>query len=68
MMLDTKMLIPLYHQLKLHMEVQIRSGVWQPGDQVSVESGGDDHRSRAGLTSKNLDGEYNTYGLLSYSS
>jgi len=68
MMLDTKMLIPLYHQLKLHTEVQIRSGVWRPGDQVSVESGGDDHRSRAGLTSKNLDGEYNTYGLLIYCS
>lgn len=68
MMLDTKMLIPLYHQLKLHMEVQIRSGVRRPGDQVSVESGGDDHGSRAGLTSKNLDGEYNTYGLLIYCS
>ncbi len=28
----------LYYQLKLHIESQIRSGAWQPGDQVSSES------------------------------
>jgi hypothetical protein len=68
MMLDTKTLIPHYHQPKLHMEAQIRSGVWKSGDQVSPESGGDDQTSRTGLTSENLDGAYKTFGLLSYCS
>jgi hypothetical protein len=67
-MLDTKTLIPLYHQPKLHMEPQIRSGAWQPSDQVSAESGGDEHTPRAELTSENLDGAYKTYGTLSYCS
>jgi GntR family transcriptional regulator len=37
MMLDTKTFVPLYYQLKLHIEGQIRSGVWKPGDQVPSE-------------------------------
>ena len=38
MMFDTNTFVPLYYQLKLHIESQIRSGVWQPGDQVPSES------------------------------
>ena len=37
-MFDTHTFIPLYYQLKLHIESQIRSGTWQPGDQVPSES------------------------------
>jgi GntR family transcriptional regulator len=38
MMFDTNTFVPLYYQLKLHIESQIRSGIWQPGDQVPSES------------------------------
>jgi GntR family transcriptional regulator len=37
-MFDTNTFVPLYYQLKLHLESQIRSGIWQPGDQVPSES------------------------------
>ena len=68
MMLDTKTFIPRYHQLKLHIEAQILSGVWETGDQISPESGGDDYASQAKLTSENLDNGYKTYGALRYCS
>src|SRR5574339_438055 len=38
MMFNTNTFIPLYYQLKMHIESQIRSGIWQPGDQVPSES------------------------------
>jgi GntR family transcriptional regulator len=38
MMFNTNTFIPLYYQLKVHIESQIRSGIWQPGDQVPSES------------------------------
>lgn len=38
MMFDTNTFVPLYYQLKLHIEAQIRSGTWQPGDQVPSEA------------------------------
>src|SRR5512134_1131741 len=38
MMFDTNTFVPLYFQLKLHIEAQIRSGAWQPGDQVPSEA------------------------------
>jgi DNA-binding GntR family transcriptional regulator len=38
MMFDTNTFIPLYYQLKLHIEWQIRFGTWQLGDQVPSES------------------------------
>lgn len=37
-MFDTNTFIPLYYQLKQHIESQIRSGTWQPGDQVPSEA------------------------------
>jgi GntR family transcriptional regulator len=64
MMLDTKTFIPLYHQLKLHIEAQIRSGAWQPGDQVPSESelGGQFKVSRT--TVRQALGELVNQGLL----
>ena len=38
MIFDQNTFVPLYHQLKLYIESQIRSGTWQPGDQVPSES------------------------------
>jgi len=37
-MFNTNTFIPLYYQLKQHIESQIRSGTWQPGDQVPSEA------------------------------
>jgi GntR family transcriptional regulator len=38
MMFNTNTFVPLYYQLKQHIESQIRSGTWQPGDQVPSEA------------------------------
>jgi DNA-binding GntR family transcriptional regulator len=37
-MFDPSTFIPLYYKLKLHIESQIHSGTWQPGDQVPSEA------------------------------
>jgi GntR family transcriptional regulator len=37
-MFGTNTFIPLYYQLKQHIEAQIRSGIWKPGDQVPSEA------------------------------
>ena len=37
MMLDTDTSFPLYYQLKLHIESQVRSGAWQSGEHVPLE-------------------------------
>lgn len=64
MMFDTNTFVPLYYQLKLHIESQIRSGVWQPGDQVPSESdlGEKFHVSRT--TVRQALGELVNQGLL----
>lgn len=64
MILDTNTFVPLYHQLKLHIEGQIRSGAWQPGDQVPSESelGGQFRVSRT--TVRQALGELVNQGLL----
>jgi GntR family transcriptional regulator len=64
MMFDTNTIIPLYYQLKLHIESQIRSGIWQPGDQVPSESvlGEKFHVSRT--TVRQALGELVNQGLL----
>src|SRR5512132_2870441 len=64
MMFNTNTFIPLYHQLKLHIESQIRSGIWQPGDLVPSESvlGEQFHISRT--TVRQALGELVNQGLL----
>lgn len=64
MMFNTNTFVPLYHQLKLHIESQIRSGIWQPGDLVPSESilGEQFHISRT--TVRQALGELVNQGLL----
>jgi GntR family transcriptional regulator len=64
MILDVKTFVPLYHQLKLHIETQIRSGAWKPGDQVPSEAdlGESFHVSRT--TVRQALGELVNQGLL----
>ena len=64
MMFDTNTFVPLYYQLKLHIESQIRSGIWRPGDQVPSESdlGEKFHISRT--TVRQALGELVNQGLL----
>jgi GntR family transcriptional regulator len=64
MMFNTNTFVPLYYQLKLHIESQIRSGTWQPGDQVPSESvlGEKFHVSRT--TVRQALGELVNQGLL----
>src|SRR5574339_565814 len=64
MMFNTNTFIPLYYQLKMHIESQIRSGIWQPGDQVPSESdlGEKFHVSRT--TVRQALGELVNQGLL----
>jgi GntR family transcriptional regulator len=64
MMFNTDTFVPLYYQLKLHIESQIRSGTWQPGDQVPSESvlGEKFHVSRT--TVRQALGELVNQGLL----
>jgi GntR family transcriptional regulator len=38
MMFNSNTFVPLYYQLKQHIESQIRAGIWLPGDQVPSES------------------------------
>lgn len=63
-MFNTNTFVPLYYQLKLHIESQIRSGTWQPGDQVPSESvlGEKFHVSRT--TVRQALGELVNQGLL----
>ena len=63
-MFNTNTFIPLYYQLKVHIESQIRSGAWQPGDQVPSESvlGEKFHVSRT--TVRQALGELVNQGLL----
>ena len=68
MMLNIKTLIPLSCQLKLQIEAQTRSGVWEPGGKVPPESEGDDYAPRAGLTGENSNSGYKTYGALRFCS
>ena len=68
MMLNIKTFFPLSCQLKLQIEEQTRSGVWEPGDQVSPESEGEDYVPRAGFTGENSDSGYKTYGALRFCS
>jgi DNA-binding GntR family transcriptional regulator len=64
MIFNTNTFVPLYHQLKLHIESQIRSGIWQPGDLVPSESvlGEQFHISRT--TVRQALGELVNQGLL----
>jgi GntR family transcriptional regulator len=64
MMFNTNTFIPLYYQLKVHIESQIRSGAWRPGDQVPSESvlGEKFHVSRT--TVRQALGELVNQGLL----
>jgi DNA-binding GntR family transcriptional regulator len=64
MMFNTNTFVPLYYQLKLHIESQIRAGIWQPGDQVPSESllGEKFHISRT--TVRQALGELVNQGLL----
>jgi GntR family transcriptional regulator len=64
MMFNTNTFIPLYYQLKQHIESQIRSGTWQPGDQVPSEAvlGAKFHISRT--TVRQALGELVNQGML----
>ena len=68
MMLNIKTFISLSCQLKLQIEAQTQSGVWEPGEEFSPESEGDDYAPSAGLTSENCDSGYKTYGALRFCS
>ena len=68
MMLNIKTFSPLSCQLKLHMALQTGSCVWEPGDQASPESEGDDCAPRAGLTGENSNSGYKPYGALRFCS
>ena len=63
-MFDTNTFIPLYYRLKQHIEAQIRSGTWQPGDQVPSEAvlGENFHVSRT--TVRQALGELVNQGML----
>ena len=63
-MFDTNTFVPLYYQLKQHIEAQIRSGTWQPGDQVPSEAvlGENFHVSRT--TVRQALGELVNQGML----
>lgn len=64
MMLDTRTFVPLYHQLKQHIEEQIRSGAWQPGEQVPSESELGDQFQISRTTVRQALGELVNQGLL----
>ena len=68
MLLDIKTFFFLSCQLKLQIEAQTQSGVWEPGDEVSPESEGDNYAPRAGPTGENFNSGYKTYGALRFCS
>lgn len=64
MILDTKTFVPLYHQLKLHIEAQIQSGAWKPGDQVPSEAELGENFQVSRTTVRQALGELVNQGLL----